>query len=259
LHSVIAASAVRLWIVHQAVSEGDLSYNYGRSLLVSQIENHLAIMIACAPAIRGVCRQFGKQSFFQIKDVLSGSRGKFGKLWSSSASSAPPSPYRDNFDLPSPREKSFRLPTSNKVSMFGSLFSSKAATQASSMDDKDLELGFHETSCEFIPTMTTTITGGGAPTRPPSQKNKIYITREVTVTEEYINGSPTSTEFPASEGNSECDGASLYSSRSTDTTDVTDEDLAALPMPSPKPSKENFTDVDGVMRKDFAEIMKAHL
>lgn len=143
--------------------------------------------------------------------------------------------------------------------MFGSLFSSKAGTQASSMDGKDLELGFHETTCEFVPTMTTTITGGGAPTRPPSQKTRIYITRDVTVTEEFINGSPTSAEFPASEGSSVCDSASIFSSMSTDTTDVTDKDLAALPMPSPKPSKENFTDVDGVMRKDFAEIMRAHL
>ena len=259
LHSVLTASAVRLWIVHQAVSEGDLSYNYGRSLLVSQVENHIAIMIACAPAIRYVFLQAGRQSLSQVKDALNSSRPKFGRLWSSSASLAASSPFSDRFQVPTPRQSSLRPPKSSKVSTLSSLWggSSKAATQFSNHDDKcDLELGFHDTTCEFMPTITTTITAGGAPPRPPSQKNKIYITREITVTEEYIR-SPDTTAPPAPASDS--DRASTYSFMSTDTSDVTAMDLAALPMPSPKPSKENFTDEDGVMREDFADKLKAHV
>ena len=235
---------------------GDLSYNYGRSLFVSQVENHIAITIACAPALRYVLRQAGKQGLFQVKDVLNSSRGKFSKLWSSSAASEPPSPYSDRFSIPTPQQSSFKLPKSSKHSTFGSIFtnSSRAVTQASSNEERDLELGFHDTTCTFMPTITTTITAGGAPPRPPSQKNKIYITREITVTEEYIKNSEASPATP-----SESDRASLYSSMSTDTTDVTAMDLAALPMPSPKLSKENFADEDGVMRKDFADVLKKHM
>lgn len=103
--------------------------------------------------------------------------------------------------------------------------------------------------------MNVSITAGGAPPRPPSQKNKIYITREITVTEEHISPSASNTQQPCSDG----DAASIRSYLSSSTTDVSSIDLAALPQPSPKPSKENFTDEDGVMRKDFADIMKAHM
>jgi hypothetical protein len=244
-----------MWIVWQAINHGDMSYNYGRSLLVSQIENHIAIIIACAPAMRSVC----PQGLFQAKDILSTGRGKFGRLWTSSTASEPSSPYSDHCSIPTPPQSAFRFPKADPFSMFGSIFGSSSKPTTQNSTDDDLELGFHETTCEFIPSITTTITGGGAPPRPPSSKNKIYITREIHITEEYIKGSGPSTS--ADTLAAESDKSSVYSTQPSDSTGISamDMDIAALPMPSPKCSKENFTDEDGVMRKDFADIMKNHV
>jgi hypothetical protein len=116
------------------------------------------------------------------------------------------------------------------------------------MDSGDIELGFHDRTCDFVPTITTTITAGGSSSRPPSSKNRIYIRREITVTEEYIT--PTSTV--ASGPDEDTPRASTTSDQVSESTVMSSVDLTAVTMASMADSKEEIREGDGVVRKDIA-------
>jgi hypothetical protein len=227
---VLTSSCVRLWIIHEVIHNSDMSFNYGRSLFASAIENHVAIVIACAPAMKSI---LSRGLYPKVKSALDSSKGKFGKLWSSSSASAPPTPSADRFHLTSPHGGSF--PKSSKSSAMQSLspmFSSSGrsvpvtASSQGMRNDSDIKLGFHDTTCEFVPTITTTITAGGAPLRPPSSKNKIYVTREITITEELIT--PPSTGYygsdhatsRASSVSAQCSNATAVSSMDVSSASV---------------------------------------
>jgi hypothetical protein len=238
-----------------------MSYNYGRSLFASAIENHLAIIIACAPAVKSMLE---RGLYPKVKHVLESGKDKFTKLRSSSSGSAPPTPFAERFRLPSsPDRSTFSVPKANNmsnISSLGSVFGNGPSTRPTTaksrssrgmMDSGDIELGFHDRTCDFVPTITTTITAGGSPPRPPSSKNRIYIRREITVTEEFIT--PTSTI--ASGPDEDNPGASTASDQVSESTAVSSIDLTTVTMASMADSEEETSEGDGVVRKDFAEPM----
>ncbi|KAF2756759.1 hypothetical protein EJ05DRAFT_502251 [Pseudovirgaria hyperparasitica] len=53
---VLIASALRVWIMYEIKSTGDMAFQYGQLMLCSTIENHLAIAVACAPYIKTFLR-----------------------------------------------------------------------------------------------------------------------------------------------------------------------------------------------------------
>jgi hypothetical protein len=57
-----------------------MSYNYGRSLFASLVENHIAIIIACAPSVKSV---FMSIAFPMIQSVYNSNKSCFSGVWSS--------------------------------------------------------------------------------------------------------------------------------------------------------------------------------
>ncbi|KIW00352.1 uncharacterized protein PV09_08064 [Verruconis gallopava] len=190
---VVGSSCYRLWVIHEVIRNGDMSYNYGRSLFASALENHTAIVIACAPAMRSVV---GRGLYPRVKTAVSSGRDKFGKMWSSSSHSAPSTPLVDRFQISSP------CGTPSASSKGGAAFANGPSLQSmpltkpspvvgysrsfSTGEDDDVELDFRNPTCEVAPAVTTTVTADDASLRPPSSRSRIYITREITVTEELV-------------------------------------------------------------------------
>jgi hypothetical protein len=49
---VLAASGTRIYFVHTQATEPDFTYRFAMTMLCAVIENHLAIIVACAPSIK---------------------------------------------------------------------------------------------------------------------------------------------------------------------------------------------------------------
>lgn len=49
---VLAASGARVWSVYKQATQPDFTYRFGLIMLCAVIENHLAIIVACAPSIK---------------------------------------------------------------------------------------------------------------------------------------------------------------------------------------------------------------
>jgi hypothetical protein len=55
----------------------------------------------------------------------------------------------------------------------------------------DIELDFHDQTCGYVSTVVTATAAGRSSPRQPSSENRIYISKEMTVTEEFIAPSST--------------------------------------------------------------------
>ncbi|KAL5120542.1 hypothetical protein ACEQ8H_001561 [Pleosporales sp. CAS-2024a] len=49
---VLAASGTRIYFVHQQAQRGDFTYRFAMTMMCAVIENHVAIIVACAPSIK---------------------------------------------------------------------------------------------------------------------------------------------------------------------------------------------------------------
>lgn len=49
---VLAASAARVYFVHQQAKHPDFTYREAMTMICAVVENHLAIIVACAPSIK---------------------------------------------------------------------------------------------------------------------------------------------------------------------------------------------------------------
>ncbi|QDS70331.1 hypothetical protein FKW77_008650 [Venturia effusa] len=72
----IIASSMRLYLINRTMIEGDSPYNNGHMLIWAAVENHSAICIACAPAIRIMVV---KTLIPAIQDYYSSSRSRFSR------------------------------------------------------------------------------------------------------------------------------------------------------------------------------------
>ncbi|KAI4612497.1 hypothetical protein J4E80_007231 [Alternaria sp. BMP 0032] len=84
---VLAASATRVYFVHRLAVMGDFPFQYAASMICAVVENHLAVIVACAPSIKAVLIRYypSLQSKFEriISDEGSGSKGKAYRTGSS--------------------------------------------------------------------------------------------------------------------------------------------------------------------------------
>ncbi|KAF1976035.1 hypothetical protein BU23DRAFT_456738 [Bimuria novae-zelandiae CBS 107.79] len=51
---VLAASAARIWSIHVFVTKPDFTWRFATIMLLSVVENHLAILVACTPSLKTV-------------------------------------------------------------------------------------------------------------------------------------------------------------------------------------------------------------
>ncbi|CAI6338230.1 unnamed protein product [Periconia digitata] len=51
---VLGASAMRLHTVHMFAQDADFSYRFANAMIWAMVENHLAIIVACAPSIKSI-------------------------------------------------------------------------------------------------------------------------------------------------------------------------------------------------------------
>ncbi|RDI82705.1 hypothetical protein Vi05172_g7345 [Venturia inaequalis] len=72
----IIASIKRLYLFNRVLTEGDSSYNNGNMLIWAAVENHLAICIACAPAIKVM---LVKVLIPRIQNYYFSNRGRFSR------------------------------------------------------------------------------------------------------------------------------------------------------------------------------------
>ncbi|KAH4315179.1 hypothetical protein HBH64_193890 [Parastagonospora nodorum] len=73
---VLAASAARIYFVYKQAHRPDFTYRFAMAMLCAVIENHLAIIVACAPSIK-----------VMLLHVFPGLEGRFEKLVSKGSKS----------------------------------------------------------------------------------------------------------------------------------------------------------------------------
>lgn len=66
---VLAASGTRIYFVHTQATKPDFTYRFSMTMLCAVIENHLAIIVACAPSIKVI-----------LLHIFPGLEAKFEKL-----------------------------------------------------------------------------------------------------------------------------------------------------------------------------------
>jgi hypothetical protein len=74
---VLAASGTRIYFVHEQATSPDFTYRFAMTMLCAVIENHLAIIVACAPSIKVI-----------LLHIFPGLEGKFEKLVSKGSSAS---------------------------------------------------------------------------------------------------------------------------------------------------------------------------
>ncbi|CAN9276092.1 unnamed protein product [Alternaria alternata] len=87
---VLGASAARIAFVHQLATQGDFPYRYAASMICAVIENHLAVIVACAPSIKAVLIRYYPSLQSKFERIISdeGSSGKrSGKAYRTGSSS----------------------------------------------------------------------------------------------------------------------------------------------------------------------------
>lgn len=75
---VLAASATRVYFVHQLATKADFPFQYAASMICAVIENHLAVIVACAPSIKAVLIRYYPSLQSKFERIISdeGSKGK---------------------------------------------------------------------------------------------------------------------------------------------------------------------------------------
>jgi hypothetical protein len=83
---VLAASAVRVYFVHkQAVTEQKSTYRFAATMICAVIENHLAIIVACAPSVKVAMLLVFPNLSSTFEKILSGDAQKYEGGYRSSA------------------------------------------------------------------------------------------------------------------------------------------------------------------------------
>lgn len=72
---MLAASGARIYFVHEQATSPDFTYRFAMTMLCAVIENHLAIIVACAPSIKVI-----------LLHIFPGLEAKFEKLVSKGSS-----------------------------------------------------------------------------------------------------------------------------------------------------------------------------
>ncbi|RYN69268.1 hypothetical protein AA0117_g10963 [Alternaria alternata] len=87
---VLGASAARIFFVDQLATHGDFPFRYAASMICAVIENHLAVIVACAPSIKAVLIRYYPSLQSKFERIISdeGSSGKrSGKAYRTGSSS----------------------------------------------------------------------------------------------------------------------------------------------------------------------------
>ncbi|TID13950.1 hypothetical protein E6O75_ATG07182 [Venturia nashicola] len=236
---VIVASSVRLYVVDDVLKHGDLSYNAARMLLLSEIENHLAICIACAPAIRVILSSL---LIPKVQDYYFSSRDRLSRLPSFPSSRkdshTPSSPTVDSSSFPKEQQRTSLMPHRFYAGILGPLSwslksSSRTNTTVRDPDLESLDFGLHDSMPNPLPMVHTLIAQGPDPKRPRSgekEVDKIYVKKTISTRETFLlDVSPTlgqNISFGFTELDS--DGQSTVAPSTVNGT-MTDEEILTVP------------------------------
>ncbi|KAF9738797.1 hypothetical protein PMIN03_002600 [Paraphaeosphaeria minitans] len=91
---VLAASAARIWAIYMGAVKSDFTFRFATTMLFSVIENHIAILVACAPSIKIVA--------LLIFPKLTSSLGKLASRFTSPTPSFPSWSMRSRSRTPIP-------------------------------------------------------------------------------------------------------------------------------------------------------------
>jgi hypothetical protein len=75
---VLAASATRVYFVHQLATHGDFPFRYAASMICAVVENHLAVIVACAPSIKAVLIRYYPSLQSKFERIISDEAGSKG-------------------------------------------------------------------------------------------------------------------------------------------------------------------------------------
>jgi hypothetical protein len=179
-----------------------MSFNYGRSLLMSLIENHIAIIIACAPSTKSI---LGSTALPIIRNSYYNNKRRLSTTWSSpigSSHSDSPTSHNQTPGNQTPQHgRSFSKNGISSTRSSSTISFGKALHLASmtppnatysrsnkvTLDSMDIERGNHERQSESAwNRMTRIFRRSGSSRRPHSCQSNIYITHDITVETEAV-------------------------------------------------------------------------
>ncbi|KAF2707032.1 hypothetical protein K504DRAFT_354623, partial [Pleomassaria siparia CBS 279.74] len=68
---VLIASAIRMHTVHLLITKPDFPWHFANAMICSVIENHVAIVVACAPSVKVVAMLFFPRFTSSLRSVVS--------------------------------------------------------------------------------------------------------------------------------------------------------------------------------------------
>ncbi|KAE9971912.1 hypothetical protein EG327_009684 [Venturia inaequalis] len=239
---VIAASVARLYVVNDVLKHGDMSYNAARMLLASTVENHIAICIACAPAIRVILSSL---LIPKAQDYYVSSRDRLSRLPSfpssrknsQTTSSFPANSVSSSKEQP----RTSLMPHRFYAGIIGPLNWALRSPPRTKMPVRDpdlesLDFDLHDSMPNPLPTVHTLIAQGPDPMRPHTtekEKNKIYVKREISTRETFLlDVLPTlGQSLDVRFSHSDSDGRSIVAPSTVNGT-MTNERVLTVPPPA---------------------------
>jgi hypothetical protein len=83
---VLAASATRVYFVDQLATKADFPFQYAASMICAVIENHLAVIVACAPSIKAVLIRYYPSLQSKFERIISDEGSSKGKSYRTKSS-----------------------------------------------------------------------------------------------------------------------------------------------------------------------------
>jgi hypothetical protein len=149
------------------------------------IENHLAIVIACAPAIKSI---FLNNVVLKVKTLLRSISSRTSLIWKRTPRSTTVGDRNSLRAWASPSRTSTSTKFRKKFSDIFSISTSKSnETTSNTVQGAEgaIELGFHEKSGDFIKDRTTLASRAKNPEEAPASKPTTHVSRNIDIAEEH--------------------------------------------------------------------------